>query len=94
MNVDYTNIIRTTDERHQKSAQEFWKRCEQNGDIYKKNYKIRYCVGCELEKTDSELVNGECPFHPGKQLEIREEENYFFRFSKYQRSLLELYEKN
>ncbi|MCK4386712.1 MAG: methionine--tRNA ligase [Candidatus Pacebacteria bacterium] len=94
MNVDYTNIIRTTDERHQKSAQEFWKRCEQNGDIYKKNYKIRYCVGCELEKTDSELVNGECPFHPGKKLEIREEENYFFRFSKYQQPLLELYEKN
>jgi len=94
MDVNYDNFIRTTDEQHQKSAQEFWKRCEENGDIYKKNYKVKYCVGCELGKTDSELVNGECPLHLGKELEIREEENYFFRFSKYQDQLLDLYKNN
>ena len=94
MNVAYTNIVRTTDEQHQKSAQEFWKRCEANGDIYKKNYKVKYCVGCELEKTDSELVDGECPLHPGKKIEEVEEENYFFRFSKYQNALLDFYNKN
>lgn len=92
LNLTYNNFIRTTDEHHIMSAQEFWKICEKNGDIYKKNYKIKYCVGCELEKTDSELSEGRCPIHPNKDLEIREEENYFFRFSKYQNQLLKLYE--
>lgn len=94
LNLSYDNFIRTTDENHIKAVQEFWKLCDEKGDIYKKNYKIKYCVGCELEKTDSELVDGKCPFHPDKELEIISEENYFFRFSKYQKQLLELYEKN
>lgn len=88
---DDVHFIRTTDESHVRAAQEFWKRCEKNGDIYKKNYTIRYCVGCELEKTDSEIEDGHCIIHPHLELEIREEENYFFRFSKYQQKLLELY---
>jgi len=46
------HIIRTTDEHHIKAAQVFWQLCEKAGDIYKKAYKIKYCVGCELEKTD------------------------------------------
>ncbi len=91
LGLTYNNFIRTTDPHHVMAAQEFWKVCEGNGDIYKKNYKIKYCVGCELEKTDSELVEGRCPIHPNKDLEIREEENYFFRFSKYQIDLLKLY---
>ncbi|MEA2112615.1 MAG: methionine--tRNA ligase [Patescibacteria group bacterium] len=94
LDKEVLKIIRTTDADHQKAAQEFWKRCEVNGDIYKKNYKVKYCVGCELEKTDSELVEGECPLHPGKEVEIIEEENYFFRFSKYQKALIELYNEN
>lgn len=64
------------------------------GDIYKKNYRIRYCVGCELEKTDSELENNRCPLHPNQDLEIYEEENYFFRFSKYQKPLFDFYQSN
>ena len=89
------NFIRTTDEYHKKAAQEFWRRCEKNGDIYKKNYKIKYCVGCELEKTGSELnTEGYCPLHPNQKIETIEEENYFFKFSKYQKPLLEFYEKN
>ncbi|MBM2817498.1 MAG: metG [Parcubacteria group bacterium] len=88
------NFIRTTDEKHKKSAQEFWKICDKNGYIYKKNYKIKYCVGCELEKTESELEEGCCPLHPNQELEIIEEENYFFAFSKFQKKLLELYENN
>ncbi|KND48471.1 MAG: methionyl-tRNA synthetase [Parcubacteria bacterium C7867-005] len=88
------HFIRTTDAHHVKAAQEFWKKCDQAGDIYKKNYTVKYCVGCELEKTDSELVDGYCPLHPSLELEVREEENYFFRFSKYQKPLLDLYKKN
>jgi methionyl-tRNA synthetase len=94
LNLSYNSFIRTTDEKHIKAAQEFWRRCEKSGDIYKKNYKIKYCVGCELEKTESELENGRCPIHPSQELEIIEEENYFFRYSRYQQKLLELYEKN
>jgi len=85
------HFIRTTDAHHIAAAQEFWKRCEQNGDIYKKNYKIKYCIGCELEKTDSELVDGKCPLHPLQELELIEEENYFFKFSAFQEKLLNLY---
>jgi methionyl-tRNA synthetase len=88
------NFIRTTDKHHLAAAQDFWRRCAAAGDIYKKEYKVKYCVGCELEKTDSELVEGKCPIHPNLELELIEEENYFFKFSKYQKPLLELYEKN
>ncbi len=85
------HFIRTTDPHHEAAAQEFWKRCAASGDIYKKNYQVKYCVGCELEKTDSELVDDCCPLHPNTKLERIDEENYFFRFSKYQQPLLDLY---
>jgi len=93
LNLSYNQFIRTTNEAHKKAAQEFWQRCQAKGDIYKKNYRVRYCVGCEMEKTDSDLNNGRCPLHPDRELEIIEEENYFFRFSKYQQQLLDLYKK-
>lgn len=88
------HFIRTTSDEHKKAAQEMWKRCEAAGDIYKKNYTTKYCVGCELEKTDSEIEHGHCIIHPHLELEVREEENYFFRFSKYGPKLLELYQKD
>jgi methionyl-tRNA synthetase len=93
LNLSYNNFIRTTDEHHLESAQEFWRRCLATGDIYKKNYQVKYCIGCELEKTDSELVDGKCPIHPTKEIENISEENYFFRFSKYQKTLLDLYKE-
>ena len=92
LNLSYNAFIRTTDPKHIKSAQEFWRLCNKNGDIYKKEYKVKYCVGCELEKTDSELENDKCPVHPNMEIELIEEENYFFRFSKYGEKLLKLYE--
>ena len=91
LNLSYTNFIRTTDKHHQKAAQEIWKRVNDNGFIYKKQYSVKYCVGCELEKTDSELENGYCPLHPNKEMELIEEENYFFKFSEFEDRLLELY---
>ncbi len=94
LNLSVDNFIRTTDPHHVAAAIEFWKRCEQAGDIYKKLYRVKYCVGCELEKTDSELVEGKCPLHPNRELEIREEENYFFRWSKYEQPLLDFYDAN
>jgi methionyl-tRNA synthetase len=94
LNLSYNNFIRTTDENHIKAAQEFWKRCYENGDIYKKTYQVKYCVGCELEKTDSELVDGKCPLHPNLTIELIDEENYFFRYSNYQQKLLDFYEQH
>ena len=94
LNLSYDNFIRTTDKNHIKAAQDFWKIVNKNGYIYKKNYEAKYCVGCELEKQDSDLVDGFCPDHPGKKLEIRSEENYFFKFSAFEKPLLKLYKEN
>lgn len=92
---DDIHFIRTTDANHIVAAQEFWARCKDNGFIYKKTYQAKYCVGCELNKTDSELnEKGECLIHIGKPVELIDEENYFFKFSAFQDKLLDLYENN
>ncbi len=94
LNISYDNFIRTTDRSHIEAAQEIWKKCLDNGYIYKKNYQSKYCVGCELSKTDSELVDGRCPDHPTREIEFIDEENYFFAFSKLEARLTELYNGN
>lgn len=94
LNLSYNNFIRTTDPHHKKAAQELWKICAKNGFIEKGIYKAKYCVGCELEKQDSELDNGKCPIHPNLEIEYIDEENYFFKFSKLQEELLALYKNN
>ena len=89
---DDIHFIRTTDAHHVTIAQEFWKKVASNGYIYKSHYQAKYCVGCEETKTDSELVNGECPLHPGLDLEIIDEENYFFKYSAFTDKLLAFYD--
>lgn len=91
LGISYDAFTRTTNPAHKAAAQEFWKRCDAAGDIYKAAYEVKYCVGCELEKTDSELDNGRCVLHPHLDIQLIEEENYYFRFSKYQEQLLTLY---
>ncbi|NQV90694.1 methionine--tRNA ligase [Candidatus Uhrbacteria bacterium] len=91
LNLSYTNFIQTSDPAHEAAAQEFWKRCNAKGDIEKRQYQVKYCVGCELEKTDSELVDAHCPVHPNLEIQFIDEENYFFKFSNYQEALLKLY---
>ena len=88
-----TNYVRTTDQHHIDAAQEFWKRCDANGFIYKKNYVAKYCIGCEEEKTDSELVDGKCPEHD-RVPELINEENYFFKFSAFEKQLSDYYDEN
>ncbi len=94
LNLSYTNFVRTTNPHHIKAAQEFWRICLGNGDIYKKAYKAKYCVGCEMEKSDSELQDGKCFLHPNLELEIIDEINYFFKFSRFQEPILRLYEQH
>ena len=73
------HFIRTTDEKHVNATQEMWRRCNDNGYIYKKEYEAKYCVGCELYKTDSELFEGKCEIHPNREIEIIKEENSRFQ---------------
>lgn len=89
LNLSYDAFIRTTNPDHEKAAQELWRRCLAQGDIYKKKYKGLYCVGCEKFLTEKDLVEGKCPLHPTQEPQEVEEENYFFALSKYQRGLLD-----
>jgi len=87
LNISIDDFIRTTEERHFSGAQKLWKVCEK--DIYKKKYSGLYCVGCEEFYKEEELVDGLCPDHKIKP-ELIEEENYFFKLSKYQNQIEEL----
>jgi methionyl-tRNA synthetase len=94
LDVDYSRFIRTTDKDHEKVVQEIIKKCEKNEDIYLGNYEGLYCTSCESYITEKDLINGECPYHPGKKICNLKEESYFFRLSKYSRYLLDLYKKH
>lgn len=91
LNIKFDVFQRGSSDSHHKASQELWKRCEENGDIYKKEYKGLYCLGCEQFYEKEELnENGECFEHPGKKLEEVSETNYFFKLSNYQKQLEEL----
>ncbi|MBI2599421.1 methionine--tRNA ligase [Candidatus Daviesbacteria bacterium] len=94
LNAKFDIFQKGSDQKHHYPAsQKLWQLCEQAGDIYKKAYRGLYCVGCELFYSPDELdEKGECFEHPGKKLEEVEEENYFFRLSKYQDKLIQLIE--
>ncbi len=91
LNLSFDDFIRTTEKRHIKGAQKLWLACKK--DIYKKKYRGLYCVGCEGFYKESELENGFCPEHKVKP-EFIEEENYFFRLSRYEEQLKKLIEKD
>ena len=92
LDLSYDAFIRTTDPAHYAAAQELWRRCDAAGDIYKKEYEGLYCIGCERFLTEKELVTGNCPIHGNPPVPLKEE-NYFFRFSKYETKLLEYLSK-
>ncbi len=83
LNLSTDDFIRTTDkQRHWPAVEKVWEGLEKKGDIYKKKYKGFYCVGCETFVSERDLADGKCPVH-NKEPEIVEEENYFFRVSRY-----------
>jgi methionyl-tRNA synthetase len=93
LNIKYDRFIRTTDPRHEALVKEFFLRVWSGGDIYLGQQKGWYCVSCEEFKEERELLEGyRCPIHTNKQAEWRDEQNYFFRLSKYQSQLEELYQ--
>lgn len=92
LNIRYDRFIRTTDERHRAIVVEFFERVWAAGDIYSGKQQGWYCVSCEEFKEERELTEDHhCLVHPNKQAEWRDEENYFFRLSKYQTALQQFY---
>jgi methionyl-tRNA synthetase len=87
LNLSNDDFIRTTDKlRHWPSVEKVWQVLEKKGDIYKKKYRGLYCLGCEAFITKKDLQDGKCPIHQKMPEEI-EEENYFFRLSKYEKEI-------
>ena len=93
MEISYDDFIRTTEPRHIKRVQAIFMKMYEKGDIYKGEYEGMYCTPCESFWTESQLVDGKCP-DCGRPVQKAKEEAYFFRLSKYQDRLLELFEKN
>lgn len=85
--ITYDHFIRTTDSYHVRYVQEFLTTVHAAGDIYFDRYGGLYCFGCERFYTEKELRDGKCPDHLTVP-QVIEEENYFFRMSKYQQPLL------
>ena len=83
LNISFDRFIRTTEKAHYDACQEIFRRLLKRGDIKKALWTGLYCVGCEARKTEKEIVEGKCPNHPGQPLRPVNEENYFFRLSKY-----------
>lgn len=90
LKIDYDFFIRTTMPEHKKSVEKILQHCYDQGDIYKKEYEGLYCVGCEKFLTDSDMDDGKCAVHKTKP-DMVKEENYFFKLSKYEDYLLELF---
>lgn len=92
LNIQFDRFIRTTDPRHEKIVKEFYQRVWDQGDIYTGQQTGWYCVACEEFKEERELIeNHHCSIHTNLAAEWRDEANYFFRLSKYQDKLEQLY---
>ena len=92
MGMKYDRFIRTSDADHQWVVEQLVKKAFEKGDIYKARYEGLYCEGCEAYYTEKDLTDGLCPQHKTKPKQVSED-NYFFRLSKYQDQLLDLFKK-
>jgi methionyl-tRNA synthetase len=94
LNIQYDRFSRTTSPRHAAIVQEFFQRVWEKGDIYQGQQQGWYCVACEEFKEERDLLaNHRCPLHPNKEAEWRDEVNYFFKLSRYQTALEDLYQQ-
>ena len=92
INLSNNDFIRTTEERHQKTAQIFWAKLEEAGFIYKDVYEGWYSVRDEAFYSADEIIDNKAP--SGAEVEWHKEESYFFKLSQFGDKLLEFYEKN
>ena len=93
MKIEYDDFIRTTDARHERIVEKIFQKFIENGDIYKGEYEVWYCVPCESFFTPTQLVDGKCP-DCGREVKKMKEEAYFFNMKKYQDRLVKFYEEN
>ncbi|HIU98371.1 MAG TPA: methionine--tRNA ligase [Candidatus Limadaptatus stercoripullorum] len=93
MNISYDKFIRTTDEDHERRVGDIFRKLLESGDIYKGTYKGWYCTPCESFWTESQLVDGKCP-DCGREVQLAEEEAYFFRMSAYADRLIKYYDEH
>ena len=94
MDISYDDFIRTTQDRHQDIIQKIFTKLYEQGDIYKGSYEGRYCTPCESFWTESQLVDGDkCP-DCGRETYLAKEEAYFFKLSKYEDRLKELFKND
>jgi methionyl-tRNA synthetase len=93
-NISLTGFRRSSDQKlHWPGVQKLWSLCDANDDLYKKTYTGLYCVGCEAFYAPDELIDGKCPEHLTVPEQVQEE-NYFFRLSKYQDQIFRLIESD
>lgn len=94
LDINYDKFIRTTDDDHKKTVQDIFEKLLEKGDIYKHKYTGLYCSGCESFLSEKDLdEEGNCPIH-GKKPDIVEEENYFFKLTKYKNAIIEHIKNN
>ncbi|MDD3502597.1 MAG: methionine--tRNA ligase [Eubacteriales bacterium] len=93
LDISYDRFIRTTDPEHEAAIQHIFQKLYDKGDIYKSEYEGWYCTPCESFWTETQLKEGHCP-DCGRPVEKTREESYFFRLSKYQQKLIDLFENN
>ena len=90
LEINYDQLIRTTNPKHKEIVQKIFKKLLDNGDIYKHSYTGLYCSGCECFLNPRDLdENGCCPDHKKKPEEVKEE-NYFFKLTKYKDKIIEI----
>ena len=95
LDISNDNFIKTTDkEKHWPGVLDIWNKLSKNEDIYKKHYEGMYCNGCERFVTEKDLINEKCPDHPNLVPEKIQEENYFFKLSKYSNKITDLIKKD
>ncbi|MDQ6888471.1 MAG: methionine--tRNA ligase, partial [Gemmatimonadota bacterium] len=95
LGISYDQFIRTTSEAHKTGVRALIERMfERNADdFYERAYEGWYCVGCELFKRENEIVDGRCVLHPTRTLEWTVERNWFFRLTRYQEFLDQLFQR-
>jgi methionyl-tRNA synthetase len=93
LGISNDDFIRTTEPRHHVAVQAFLQRIYDNGFIELGTYEGLYCVSCEDYYTEAQAVNGNCPIH-GRPLELLQEENYFFKLTKFEDRLRDWFDAN
>lgn len=83
LGVSADDFLRTSaSPGHAPAVRALWAACAARGDLYRRPYRGLYCVGCERFYEPGELAGGRCPEHEVAPEPV-EEENWFFRLSRY-----------